>query len=72
MTFLGLVCFTLFDKKEIVSLSRMFRSEMVELIAVSYLEKMVSSGYHLLLSPARRDGKLVTLFGLISWFEIFV
>ncbi len=43
LTFLDLVCLTLFDQKEIVSLSRMVRSEMVGLVAGSNLEEMASS-----------------------------
>ncbi len=42
MTFLDLVCLTLFDQKG-VSLSRMVRSEMVGLVAGSNLEEMASS-----------------------------
>ncbi len=42
MTFFDLVCFTL-TRKEMVSLSRIVRSEMVGLMAGSNLEEMVSS-----------------------------
>ncbi len=43
MTFLDLVCFALFDQKEMVSISRMVRSEMVGLMAGSNLEAVSSA-----------------------------
>ncbi len=45
MTFLDLVCFALFDQKEMVSISRMVRSEMVGLMAGSNLEEAVRSAH---------------------------
>ncbi len=45
MTFLDLVCFACLIKKEMVSLSRMVRSEMVGLMAGSNLEEAVSSAH---------------------------
>ncbi len=43
VTFLDLVCLTLLLKKEMGSLSRIVRSEMVGLVAGSNLEEMTSS-----------------------------
>ncbi len=43
VTFLDLVCLTLFAQKGDVSLSRIVRSEMVGLVAGSNLEEMASS-----------------------------